>query len=210
MVTHIIDFLAGFVVHTIGVLGYPGVFLLMLVESCGIPMPSEITMPFSGFLVAEGRLSFWLVALMGALGNLVGSWLAYWIGWKGGRPLIERYGKYILISRHDLDMADRWFVKYGDWTAFFGRLLPIIRTYISFPCGVSRMNFTRFSLFTFFGALPWSALLAYAGVKLGSHWEMIREKLHNFDLAVGALIVLAIVWYVWRHVKHAREAPPDA
>lgn len=204
MVTDLIDFLARIVTQTIDAVGYPGVFFLMLVESCGIPMPSEVIMPFSGFLVSAGKMSFWAVTLAGTFGNLVGSWLAYWIGLKGGRPLIEKYGKYILISKHDLDLADRWFTKYGDWTAFFGRLLPIVRTYISFPAGIAKMNFKRFSIFTFFGALPWTALFAWLGIKMGDNWELIREKLHNFDLAIGILIVVVIVWYVWRHLRHRR------
>lgn len=199
MVTQIIDVLAGFVVGTINLLGYPGLFLLMFVESCGILMPSEVIMPFSGFLVEAGKMNFWLVAVIGALGNLFGSLLAYWIGWKGGRPLIEKYGKYILIRKHDLDLADRWFEKYGELTAFFGRLLPVVRTFISFPAGVAKMDLRKFSLYTFLGALPWSAGLAYAGVKMGANWELIRQKLHGFDLLITVLIVIFIVWYIIRH-----------
>ncbi|HOZ03644.1 MAG TPA: DedA family protein [Candidatus Woesebacteria bacterium] len=206
MVTDIIDILANAVVAMIDFAGYGGVFFLMFVESCGIPMPSEVIMPFSGFLVADGRMDFWIVSVIGALGNLGGSLLAYWIGYKGGRPLIEKYGKYILISKHDLDLADRWFANYGNATTFFGRLLPIVRTYISFPAGISRMDLKKFSVYTFLGALPWSAGLAYAGVKMGNNWELIREKLHNFDLAIGIIIVVSVVLYVWRHIKHARVA----
>ena len=202
MFTIIIDILANFVIRTIDVLGYPGVFFLMLIESAGIPMPSEIIMPFSGFLVAEGKMNFWAVSFVGALANLAGSLIAYWIGLKGGRALIEKYGKYILISKKDLDLADRWFVKFGSATAFFGRLLPIVRTYISFPAGVAKMDIKRFSLYTFAGALPWSMLFTWLGVKMGSNWEQIREKLHNFDLSIFILLVIGIVWYVWRHFKH--------
>jgi len=204
MITDLINVLAQFVVHIIGVLGYPGIFLLMLVESCGIPMPSEVIMPFSGFLVADGRMLFWVIVAMGTLGNLVGSLLAYWIGYKGGRPLIEKYGKYILISKHDLDLADKWFKKYGDLTVFFGRLLPVIRTYISFPAGISKMDIKRFSIYTTLGALPWTALFAWLGVKMGGNWELIREKLHNFDMSMGILVVLFVTWYVWRHLKHQK------
>lgn len=206
MVTDIINILAQFVVHTIGVLGYPGIFLLMLLESCGIPMPSEVIMPFSGFLVADGRMLFWLVVAMGTLGNLAGSLLAYWIGYKGGRPLIEKYGKYILISNHDLDLADGWFKKYGDLTVFFGRLLPVIRTYISFPAGISKMNVKRFALYTTLGALPWTALFAWLGVKMGDNWELIREKLHNFDLLVGIIIIVLIILFICRHIKINNKA----
>jgi len=206
MITVLIDFLARIVTQTIDAVGYAGIFGLMLVESCGIPMPSEVIMPFSGFLVADGRLTLWAIVIVGTLGNVAGSWLAYWIGFKGGRPLIEKYGKYILISKHDLDMADRWFVRFGDVTVFFGRLLPVVRTYISFPAGISKMNFKKFTAYTFLGALPWSLLFAWLGVKMGSNWERIREKLHNFDMAILVLVILVIVWYVWRHIRQRRSA----
>jgi len=204
MVTKIIDVLAGFVVAVIAALGYPGLFLLMFVESCGILMPSEVIMPFSGFLVNDGRMNFWLVVLIGALGNLGGSLLAYWIGYRGGRPLVEKYGRYILLSKHDLDLADRWFTKYGSFTTFFGRVLPIVRTFISFPAGISKMDLKKFSIYTFLGAFIWCIPLTYAGVKMGENWDKIRETLHSFDLSVGILIVVFLIWYVWRHLKHSR------
>ncbi len=205
MIINLIDLLAKFIVAVIGFSGYTGVFILMLIESCGIPMPSEVIMPFSGFLVAAGKLNFWLVVLAGTFGNLVGSLLAYWIGLVGGRPLIEKYGKYFLISRHDLDLADRWFSRFGQLTVFFGRLLPVIRTYISFPAGIAKMDIKKFSFYTFLGALPWTLLFAWLGVKMGNNWELIREKLHNFDLAILALVILVIAWYIWRHIRLSRK-----
>jgi len=205
MITNIIDFLAKTVVAVIGFVGYGGIFFLMLLESCGIPMPSEVIMPFSGFLVADGKLNFWIVVLVGTLGNLVGSWLAYWIGLRGGRLLIEKYGKCILISRHDLDLADKWFAKRGDLTVFIGRLLPVVRTYISFPAGIAKMDFKKFSFYTFLGALPWSMLFAWLGIKMGNNWELIRTKLHNFDLALGILILVLITLYIWRHIKRSKK-----
>jgi len=205
MITVIIEILADFVIKTIGILGYPGIFLLMLVESCGIPAPSEVIMPFSGFLVAMGKMNFWLIVFAGAFGNLAGSLLAYYIGAKGGRPLIEKYGRYILISRRDLDIADRWFKNYGNLTVFSGRLLPVIRTYISFPAGVAKMGLKKFSFYTFAGALPWSALFAWLGVKMGNNWEMIRLKLHNFDMAIAVLVAAAIALYIWRHIKNRKN-----
>jgi len=204
MITSLIDILANFVINIIDISGYLGILLLMLVESCGIPMPSEVIMPFSGFLVADGQLNIWLVSLVGAFGNLVGSLLAYWIGYKGGRPLIEKYGKYILISKHDLNIADKWFAKYGDATVFFGRILPIVRTYISFPAGIAKMDIKRFSYYTFLGALPWCIGLTYAGTKMGENWEQIKEKLHNFDLAIAITIIALVVWYILRHIKHSK------
>jgi membrane protein DedA with SNARE-associated domain len=206
MVTYIIDILVKFVVATIGMMGYTGVFVLMFLESCGIPIPSEAIMPFSGFLVAEGQMNFWLLSFIGAFGNLMGSLLAYWIGLKGGRPFIEKYGKYCLISKHDLDIADRWFTKHGQLTVFGGRLLPAVRTYISFPAGIAKMDIKKFSFYTFAGAFPWSALFAWFGVKLGNNWELVRQKLHDFDMAIVGLIVLCVVLYVWRHIKHTRAS----
>lgn len=201
MITNIIDILAQFVVHTIGIFGYPGIFLLMLVESCGIPMPSEVIMPFSGFLVADGKMTLIAITIAGTIGNLIGSLLAYWIAHKGGRPLVEKYGKYILISSHDLDLADRWFKNYGDWTVFFGRLLPVVRTYISFPAGIAKMDIKRFSIYTTLGALPWTLLFGWFGVKMGANWELIREKLHNFDMAILILVIVCIALYVLRHFR---------
>jgi len=202
MITDLINLLAQAVIATIGFLGYGGVFVLMVVESCGIPMPSEVIMPFSGFLVAQGTLNFWWVVFLGTFGNLVGSMLAYWIGMRGGRPLIEKYGKYLLISKHDLDIADRWFTKYGQLTVFFGRLLPVVRTYISFPAGIAKMDFKKFCFYTFIGAFPWCLLFAWLGVKMGNNWDLIREKLHNFDMAMLALVIAAVGWYVFRHLKN--------
>lgn len=204
MISFIIDLLVNFVVGVIGFFGYAGVFVLMFLESCGIPVPSEAIMPFSGFLVVMGKMSFWPLVVIGALGNLFGSLLAYWIGKKGGRPWLEKYGRYLLISKHDLDLADKWFSHYGDATVFAGRLLPVVRTYISFPAGVAKMDLKKFSFYTLAGALPWSALFAWLGVKLGSHWELVREKLHNFDLAILVALILLVGLYIWRHYKQSR------
>lgn len=205
MITDIISFLVELVVKIIAATGYSGVFVLMLLESCGIPAPSEAIMPFAGFLVATGKFSFWPIVFIGALGNLAGSLLAYWIGLKGGRPLIEKYGKYILISKHDLDIADSWFKKRGELMVFVGRLLPVVRTYISFPAGVAQMNLKKFSLYTFIGAFIWTALFGYLGVKMGSNWELIREKLHNFDVLIVVVIILAVGYFVYSHWKKAKR-----
>ncbi|MEI8143312.1 MAG: DedA family protein [Candidatus Berkelbacteria bacterium] len=202
MITTIIDFLANIVIKTIEVSGNFGVFLLMALESCGIPMPSEVIMPFAGYWVALGRLNFWVVVAVGTFGNLTGSLLAYWIAWKGGRPLIEKWGKYILISKHDLDLADKWFAKYGSATVFFGRLLPVVRTYISFPAGIAKMDIKKFAFYTFLGALPWTALFAWLGIKMGENWELVRKTLHNFDMTIAAGVVILVALYVWRHLKN--------
>ncbi|KKW09311.1 MAG: hypothetical protein UY44_C0004G0026 [Candidatus Kaiserbacteria bacterium GW2011_GWA2_49_19] len=205
MITKIIDILAAVVVGVIGFLGYGGIFLLMFLESCGVPMPSEVIMPFSGFLVFKGEMNLMAITLVGTLGNVAGSLLAYWIGAKGGRPLIEKYGKYILISRHDLDLADRLFAKYGQLVVFFGRLLPVIRTYISFPAGIAKMDVKKFVFYTTLGALPWVWIFGWLGVKMGENWENIRATLHNFDVSIALLVVVAVGWYIWRHLKNKKK-----
>src|SRR5215831_16588103 len=148
MVGRIIEIISAFIVATISTLGYGGVVLLMAIESACIPLPSEIIMPFSGYLVYTGRFNLWLVAVAGAFGCVVGSLVAYWVGMYGGRPLIEKYGRYVLVSRHDLDLADRWFDRFGEAIVFVSRLLPVIRTFIAFPAGVARMNLTKFITYT--------------------------------------------------------------
>ncbi len=197
--------LAGAIIAVISRMGYLGIVLLMGIESACIPLPSEVIMPFSGYLVFQGTLSLGMVALAGALGCLLGSWLAYAIGAWGGRPLIERYGKYVLISRHDLDLADRWFQRHGDITILVGRLLPVIRTFIAFPAGVVRMSPWRFSLYTFLGSLVWCWGLAWIGMKMGEHWDTLGVYFHRFDGLMVAGIVIALAMYVWRHVRQLRR-----
>lgn len=163
-------------------------------------------MPFAGFVVASGGgMLLFPVILAGVLGDVAGSIIAYLIGDRGGRPLIEKYGRYVLISKHDLNLADRWFKKHGEATVFIGRLLPVIRTYISFPAGVSEMKLPKFIFYTFLGALPWVWLLAYLGMKMGSNWGLIREKLHNFDLAIVIGLIILFILYVWRHIKLSQK-----
>jgi membrane protein DedA with SNARE-associated domain len=207
LVAKIIEILSAFIVATISTLGYGGVVLLMAIESACIPLPSEIIMPFSGYLVYKGQFNLWAVGVAGAVGCVVGSWVAYYVGLYGGRPMVEKYGRYILLSRHDLDLADRWFARYGEAIVFFSRLLPVIRTFIAFPAGVARMNMTRFTVYTFLGSLPWCIGLAYVGQVLGEQWdknETLKTWFHRFDFLIGAVILLAAVWWVWRHFKHSR------
>lgn len=173
----------------------------MALESACIPIPSEIIMPFSGFLVFAGRFSLWQIVLWGTVGNLAGSILAYYVGLFGGLPLIEKYGKYILISHRDLNKAHRWFEKHGQGAVFFGRLLPIVRTFISLPAGIARMNFKKFCIYTFFGALPWSYLLAYAGLKMGENWENLRIYFDKFNYLIVGIIILGVIWWILRHIK---------
>jgi membrane protein DedA with SNARE-associated domain len=205
MIEKIITLLAGFIIGTISRLGYGGIVLLMAIESACIPLPSEIIMPFSGYLVYTGEMNLWLVGLAGAVGCVLGSIVAYYAGAWGGRPFIEKYGKYILISHHDLDLADRWFQRHGDITIFVGRLLPVIRTFIAFPAGVARMNLWRFNLYTFVGSFIWSVGLAWIGMKLGEHWNTLGVYFHRFDAAIGVILLIAVVWYVRRHLRHMKR-----
>jgi membrane protein DedA with SNARE-associated domain len=194
--------LAGHIIDTILRLGYGGIVLLMAIESACIPLPSEIIMPFSGYLVSAGEMQMWGVALAGAVGCVLGSLVAYCAGAWGGRPLVEKYGRYVLISHHDLNLADRWFQRHGDITIFIGRLLPVIRTFIAFPAGVSRMAMGRFVVYTFVGSLIWCWVLAWIGMKLGQHWDTLGEYFHRFDIVIGIVLIAAIVWYVRRHIRH--------
>ena len=170
-------------------------------------------MPFSGYLVSRGEMNLWGVGVAGAVGCVVGSLVAYWVGMYGGRPVIEKYGRYILLSRHDLDLADRWFSKYGEVIVFVSRLLPAVRTFIAFPAGVARMNLTRFVIYTFAGSLPWCIGLAYVGQKLGEQWDKddtLKTWFHRFDFVIGIVVVLAVAWWIWRHIKHSRVPSPSA
>ena len=205
MVEKIISILAGFIIGTIARLGYGGIVLLMAIESACIPLPSEIIMPFSGYLVSTGQMNLWLVALAGAIGCVLGSIVAYYAGAWGGRPFIEKYGKYILISHHDLNLADRWFQRHGDITIFLGRLLPVIRTFIAFPAGIARMNLLRFNLYTFVGSYIWSLGLAWIGMKLGEHWNTLGVYFHRFDAVIGVVLLAGVIWYIRRHLKHMRR-----
>ena len=199
LIEAIITEISGFVMSMISTFGYTGIFLTMAIESACIPLPSEIIMPFAGYLVTTGQFTLLGVTLAGAIGNVAGSIVAYYVGVWGGRPFVERYGPFMLVSRKDIEMADRWFAKYGEAAVFFGRMLPIVRTFISLPAGIGGVNIYRFILFTFLGALPWCYLLAYVGMKMGEQWEHLKDYFHQFDIAIGVGIALAIGYFVWSH-----------
>ena len=206
MVSAILEAIAGFITSVIESMGYVGIFLLMGIESACIPLPSEIIMPFSGYLAFKGRFELTWVAVAGALGCNFGSVFAYYLGSWGGRPLVEKYGRYVLITRHDLDMADRFFARYGDWAVFIARLLPVVRTFIALPAGMARMNVLRFHIFTFLGSFPWCWALAYAGFKLGENWPSLRDYFHKFDTLIGIVIVAAAVWFIRDRWKNRLRA----
>ncbi|HSI43450.1 MAG TPA: DedA family protein [Methylotenera sp.] len=206
MIEKVLASVAAFIISVISTMGYGGIVLLMAIESACIPLPSEIIMPFAGYLVFKGEMTLWGIALAGAIGCVIGSIPAYYLGMYGGRPLVEKYGKYVLISKHDLDMADRWFEKHGDIIIFIARLLPAVRTFIAFPAGVARMNMGKFIAYTFVGSLIWCWVLGYAGMKFGQHWEDLKVYFHEFHYVIIAAGVIFVVWYVRRHFKNEHQA----
>lgn len=190
-------------------IGWPGVVIAMAIESACIPLPSEVVMPLAGWMLVEAKglsiaSTFW-GGFYGALGCTIGSVITYWVGALGGRPILERYGKYVLISRRDIVMADDWFARWGEATAFFSRLLPIVRTFISLPAGVARMNFTKFTILTFIGSFIWSWGLTIGGFLWGSRWEELRAIMRPFDIPIAIVLLILVALYVYRHVKHERE-----
>ena len=200
MTAKIIAALSAFIISVISAGGYLGIALLMAIESACIPLPSEIIMPFSGYLVYVGRFKLLWVATVGALGCNLGSAIAYAVGYYGGRPLVEKYGSYILLSRHELDWTERFFARYGNITVFISRLLPVIRTFIALPAGVARMNQVKFHFYTFIGSWPWCLGLAYVGMKLGQRWHTdprLRMWFHRFDAVILAAILISVVVFVW-------------
>ncbi len=201
---HIVGPLINLATDTIGPYGVIAVFLLMALESACIPIPSEVIMLLGGFQVAQGKMTLLEVTAAGVAGNMAGSWLAYAAGRYGGRSALERYGKYILLSSDKLDMADKWWARYGSPAVFFSRMLPVIRTFISLPAGIGRMPFARFSAYTLAGSIPWSLMLAFVGYKVGENWQSIYDKLHLLDYPVLAAVVLAVFYAIWR--RRRRQA----
>ena len=193
--------------------GYTGVVLLMAIQSACIPIPSEVIMPFAGFALAHNQAQLILLATLASLASNLGSIPAYWVGARGGRPLVERYGRYLLLSKRDLDLADHFFSKFGSITVLVGRMLPIVRTFIAFPAGIAKMNQVRFHVYTFIGSWPWCYVLAYVGMKLGSRFQTdprFKEIFHRFHVAVELLIVVAFAYFVWTHWKNRAGAESAA
>ena len=190
-------------------LGLLGIFVLMTLESACIPVPSEATMLFAGFNVSDGEYSLFSAVAVGSVANLVGSWIAYAVGYYGRVDVLEKHGKKLHIKKSHLDWADRWFERHGDATVFFTRMLPIIRTFISLPAGVARMPFWRFSVLTLAGCVPWVLMLTFIGQQAGSKWEDWKDSLHYFDYAVAATIVLGVVYLLLRSRRGGGQAQPD-
>lgn len=210
MTEKILAVLARIIIGVISSTGYLGVIALMAIESACIPLPSEIIMPFAGYLVYTGHFNLVWAATAGALGCNLGSVIAYEIGCYGGRPLVEKYGRYLWISRHDLDMADRFFLRFGAAAVFIARLLPVVRTFIALPAGVARMPRLRFHVYTFAGSWPWCFVLAWIGMKLGEQWDKdprLHQWLHRLDALIIVLLFAAVVWFVRSHWKNRLRVP---
>lgn len=204
-----IELIGSWIIHFISTLGYVGVFILMTLESACIPIPSEVTMPFSGSLIAAGRFNFWILVIVGTLGNLVGSLLAYWLGAWGQeavvRKVIVKYGKYVLVSEHEYDRSEKWFRNHGELMVFASRVLPVIRTFISLPAGVAKMNLPRFILYTTVGSFIWTFILTQIGVTLGANWQVLEGYFRKFDILIVAACAALIAWYIWHKLKQVRR-----
>lgn len=210
MIDRLITEISACIAATISAGGYGGIFLLMAIESACIPLPSEVIMPFSGYLVASGRFSLNLVAISGALGCLVGSWGAYYLGATGGRRVLERYGHYILIAPHELEVAERFFQRWGSLSVFLSRLLPVVRTFIAFPAGVARMKLLPFAVYTFAGSYIWCLGLAYAGKQLGQHWALLGPYFHRFDDLIALAMVVAGLLLVYNRLRNRNSPVPSS
>jgi len=200
MLSQLIEHLGAIIIGVISATGYVGVAALMAIESACIPLPSEIIMPFAGYLVSTGTLTLWGVALAGAVGCNIGSTIAYAIGAWGGRPLVERWGGYVLLKPHDIDVAERFFARFGSIAVFIGRLLPVVRTFIALPAGFGRMNMWKFQIYSFIGSFLWCLALAWFGEQLGVQWDnnpAVKAAFHSADVVIVGLAVIAIGWFVW-------------
>ncbi|GAC1347375.1 MAG: DedA family protein [Myxococcales bacterium] len=207
MITHVLEALFAWISSVISTLGYGGVLALMAIESACIPLPSEMIMPFAGFLVSNGRFTLWGISLAGAVGCVVGSIPAYYAGMYGGRAFVERYGKYVLMNAEHLDWAERFFARRGEATVFVGRLLPVVRTFIAFPAGVARMPLGKFIVYTFVGSFPWCLGLGFVGMKVGEHRELLTPWFHRLDAVIIAAIVAGVAFFVWKQIKKRSGAP---
>lgn len=205
MLDMILGHLISFIEHVITAMGPLGISLLMAIESCNIPLPSEAILPFAGYMVSKGIFNFHVAVWAGAFGCVIGSIPSYYIGYFGGRKFVEKYGKYFLVSKKDLEDADKWVEKYGDWAFFICRMLPVIRTFISLPAGILKAKKRFFFTFTFLGSLIWSYFLVYVGVKMGQNMEAFKHIWHKFDIAIVAACFVLGVAYLYKHFKHLND-----
>ncbi len=208
MIHHLLEILGQWMIDLQQSWGYAGIVLLMAIESACIPLPSEVIMPFSGYLASQGIFNIWGAALAGSVGCLLGGWIAYAAGYYGGRPFVNKYGRYILLNPSDVDTAEKLFAKHGEIIAFTGRLLPVVRTFIALPAGMARMNFWKFSIYSFLGSFPFCFGLAYLGMKMGSHWNSLRDYFHKADLLIGFVIIVGLVFWVRHHLLFLKSTKP--
>src|SRR5574344_2047945 len=206
MIDTILIHLINIIEHVISLTGPVGIAFLMAVESCNIPLPSEAILPFAGYMVSKGYFNIHIAAFAGAIGCIIGSLPSYYLGYFGGRPFIEKYGKWFLISKKDLEYADKWSAKYGDWAFFLCRMLPVVRTFISLPAGILKANLPKFVLFTFLGSLVWSYFLVYIGIKFGENIELFSKFWHKFDVLIVAVCIILFGMYLHHHFKNLQES----
>ena len=206
LINSILGLLIKFIEHVITTMGPWGISLLMAIESCNIPLPSEAVLPFAGYIVSKGEMNFHIAALAGAFGCVLGSIPSYYLGYVGGRKFVEKYGKYFLISHKDLEEADKWVEKYGDWAFFLCRMLPVVRTFISLPAGILRARKRTFFLFTFVGSLVWSYILVWVGIKVGENTEALKHIWHKFDAIIIVICLILGIIYIYHHVKNLKNS----
>jgi membrane protein DedA with SNARE-associated domain len=205
ILTDIFGFIGSFALTTISQLGYVGIFFLMMLESMIVPVPSELVMPFAGFLVAQGSFSGIIVILVSTLGSITGSLIFYYIGKTGGYSLVQKYGKYVLVDTEDIKKTEKWFTKRGDLTIFLARLVPVVRHLISLIAGIGKMNVKKFTLYTILGAALWNGILTYLGFLLGQHWNEVSQYMENLDLVIVILLVVGCLYFVYRHMSKAKK-----
>lgn len=209
IITEILSWIGQLAVQAISTLGYGGVLLFMAMESMIFPVPSELVMPFAGFLIAKGTFSWPWVILFSSLGTMIGSLLSYFIGKYGGKAFLIRYGKYLFLDQHDLQKTELWFAKKGDKTIFFSRFIPVVRHLISIPAGIGKMNLKKFCIYTLIGATLWNTFLAYLGFKLGEHWNEVRNYSEYASIPVALIIILIGSYFVYRHIKNHKTTVPS-
>ncbi len=201
----ILDYIGQLTIKTIEFLGYPGITFLMTLESMVIPIPSELVMPFAGFLAEEGKMNFWLVIFFSSLGSLLGSLISYYLGYYGGKKFVLKFGKYLLLDSADLEKTEKWFQKRGDKTIFFSRFIPVVRHLISIPAGIGKMNLKKFCLYTITGATIWNSIIAYCGYVLGENWNQIRHYSEYFSVSVAIIFLFAAIYFIYRHFKNKNQ-----
>jgi len=205
ILSEILAAIGSFVLSTISLLGYAGIFFLMMLESMVVPVPSELVMPFAGFLVAQGNFNFILVIVASTLGSITGSLIFYYIGKTGGHTLVEKYGKYVLVDAEDIRKTEEWFQKRGDLTVFLARLIPVVRHLISFIAGIGKMNVKKFTLYTILGATLWNGILTYLGFILGQHWNEVSQYLEELDIIIVILLIVGCLYFAYRHITRKKK-----